>query len=66
MSVISFVAGNVSVLIIPDYKVRDPRLKSHHGVVFSMTTTAIYSLRHGLCTVTAVLGPLSLPSFVVQ
>ena len=31
-----------------------PWIKAHRGLVFITTTTAIYSLGHGLCTLTAV------------
>ena len=37
-----------------DCSVFGPRIEAHHGLVFITTTTAIYSLGHGLCTLTAV------------
>jgi len=37
-----------------DCGVLGPRIEAHHGLVFMTTTTAIYSLGHGLCTLTAV------------
>jgi len=37
-----------------DCGVLGPRIEAHCGLVFITTTTAIYSLRHGLCTLSAV------------
>jgi len=37
-----------------DCSVLGPSIEAHRGLVFITTTTAIYSLGHGLCTLTAV------------
>jgi len=37
-----------------DYGVLGPRIEAHRGLVFITTTTVIYSLGHGLCTLPAV------------